>query len=129
MSETRIRPAKGQSVVDIEGNAVGEISAIYEDEMTGAPEWLQVRANGLNVMVPLESATEQSHNLRVPYFGDQIREAPQIDAEADCLDHALEMQMYEHYHVLRILPGDVEERERRNATNPATWQQRLRRAA
>ncbi len=132
MTSTSIQPHIGQHILDIEGKQVGAIAGIYVDEMTGTPEWVRVAHGGLlpgeDVIVPLDAAMEQEDNLQVPYFSDLIQSAPKVE-ETDRLSYASEMQLYEYYHVLRILPGNAEERQRRNAENPATWQHRLRKAA
>jgi hypothetical protein len=133
MSESSILPTKGGYVVDVEGHRLGHISAIYEDQMTGTPEWVRVARRGLirrtGDMVPLDSAVQEHNRLRVAYQASQIHYAPRVDPAIDSLDHQTEMRLFAYYRLQRTLPGDTAERDRRYAAEPAMAEQRLHKGA
>lgn len=100
----------GKPVVDINGDHIGDVEALYYRELRNVPEWAAV-STGLvdrkRVLVPLEGVTI-GDRVEVPYPKDVIEHSPPTEAQA--LDDEPEMALYTHYSARRILPGVESER-------------------
>lgn len=80
---------------------IGKVDQIYVDRETGEPKFLAVKTGlfGHNVsFVPIDEAQESGDGVTVPYTKDQIKDAPNIDADAD-ISEAEEQRIYEHYNL------------------------------
>jgi uncharacterized protein (TIGR02271 family) len=80
---------------------IGKVDQIYVDRETGEPKFLAVRTGlfGHNVsFVPIDEARETDDGVTVPYTKDQIKDAPNIDADAE-IEEAEEQRIYEHYNL------------------------------
>jgi len=89
----------GRPAVGSEGEKLGKIADIYLDDQTGTPEWLAVSTGlfGSRVsFVPLQGAAADGDALRVPFSKDQVKEAPNAEADGH-LSKAEEASLYEHY--------------------------------
>lgn len=78
---------------------IGEISDIYLDNATDAPEWLGVTRGlfGTKVsFVPIAGASETEDHVVVPYTKDDVKDAPKVDADG-ALSEEQERRLYEHY--------------------------------
>ena len=72
---------RGRDVIDQNGLAVGVISDIYVDDVTGRPEWAGVKPGLFShrlTFVPLSQATLHGLRVQVPYHQSHIHEAPNI---------------------------------------------------
>jgi uncharacterized protein (TIGR02271 family) len=89
----------GHNLVDNSGGRIGKIADLYMDEATGKPEWIAVsvgrRRSHIN-FVPLAGAEASGDDLRVPYGADQVKEAPEAEADGH-LSQDEEAQLYRHY--------------------------------
>ena len=86
----------GRTAYDTEGEKVGEIKDAYYDDVTGRPEWVEVKA-GLfkgTRFVPLAGARieegKDDGRLIVNYSNEMIGAAPDMDTADDHLDPALD---------------------------------------
>lgn len=89
----------GATLIDAEGDKVGDVSQVYLDDQSGEPDWVTVRTGffGTNEsFVPLRGATLAGTELRVPYTKAEIKQAPNFDA-AHHLDVGDENRLYRHY--------------------------------
>ncbi len=89
----------GQSVVGNGGAKLGKVNNVLLDQATGQVEFASVRTGLFGMresIVPLTQAASGPDGLVVPYDEQQIKDAPNFDA-----DHALsqeeERALYTHY--------------------------------
>jgi uncharacterized protein (TIGR02271 family) len=90
---------RGQDLVDSAGDKIGQISDVYLDTETDRPEWLAVTTGlfGSKVsFVPTAEAEEHDGHLHVPYSKDQVKDAPNADADGQ-LSQQEESRLYAHY--------------------------------
>jgi uncharacterized protein (TIGR02271 family) len=88
-----------QELVDSNHDKIGKISEVYLDRQTGEPKFVAVKTGllGSNVsLVPIEDSEAHDDRVAVPYSKDQVKDAPDIDADAE-LSEAEEQRLYEHY--------------------------------
>jgi uncharacterized protein (TIGR02271 family) len=94
-----VRSWQGRTVVDRDGDTVGDIEAIYVDDQSGEPEWALVNT-GLfgtkSTFVPLTQATSSGGDVQVPYVQQLVKDAPRIDPDQH-LSEAEEQQLWRHY--------------------------------
>lgn len=92
---------QGRAVVGSDGEKIGKIKEIYEDQDTGKPEWVTV-SGGLFGMkshfVPLAGASPAGEDIRVPVTKDQVKDAPSVDPDGE-LSEQEERRLFEHYGV------------------------------
>jgi uncharacterized protein (TIGR02271 family) len=101
MSIGNITAFRGRDAIDANGDKLGTIDEIYEDTETGEPEWLAVKTGlfGSKVsFVPLAEASESGEGIRVPYTKDQVKDAPNADAD-NGLSQEDERRLYSHYNL------------------------------
>ena len=102
-------------VVDLNGESIGEVEAVYYRSLTGDPEWLAV-STGLveiqRVLVPLDGATVDEEAIRLAQAKGVVADAPAVEEQV--LSEATELQLYTHYGVRRTLPGVESERDDEN---------------
>jgi uncharacterized protein (TIGR02271 family) len=94
-----VMQARGQDLIDRDGDKIGRIEEIYVDQQTGRPEWALVNT-GLfgtrSTFVPLVEAAAEEAALRVPYEQALVKDAPGIEAEGE-LSQDEEADLYRHY--------------------------------
>ena len=99
LDQQTLMEARGQDLFDRNGDKIGRIDEIYLDQQTDRPEWALVNT-GLfgtrSTFVPLTEASTEEGALRVPYDKDQVKDAPNIDADAE-LSQDEEASLYRHY--------------------------------
>jgi uncharacterized protein (TIGR02271 family) len=90
---------RGMKAVDANGDKVGKVDEIYLDRQSGEPEWVTVNT-GLfgtsTTFVPISDATAADDQIRLPYTKDQIKDAPNVDADGE-LSTEEEQRLYQHY--------------------------------
>ena len=90
---------RGKTVRDRQGEKIGTLGALYLDEATDRPAYAGVHT-GLfrrhESIVPLDGAEEVDGDIRVPYSGATIREAPNVDPDV-ALDDDQQERLLEHY--------------------------------
>src|SRR4051812_21527304 len=99
---------RGKTVVDRDGEKAGTLGALYLDD-DDRPAYAGVHT-GLfrrrESMVPLAGAREVGDDIQVPYAMEQIRSAPNVDAE-ESLSEDEEDRLAAHYgEASRIMAGD-----------------------
>ena len=89
----------GADVYDTSGDKIGSVGQVYLDAHNGNPEWVTVKT-GLfgtkETFVPLRDATVTDDRVTVPYAKDQVKDAPNIEADGP-MSHTEEDQLYTYY--------------------------------
>ena len=92
---------RGRTMIDRDGDKIGKIDDVYEDKVTGQPEWALVHT-GLfgtkKTFVPLRDAQPTGEDVRVPLEKSHVKDAPSIDPDGE-LSESEERQLYTHYDV------------------------------
>ncbi|MDX6686881.1 MAG: hypothetical protein QOF86_3009 [Baekduia sp.] len=90
---------RGRTAVDSSGDKIGKVDEIYLDRQSGEPEWATV-STGLfgtkTTFVPIEGAEESGDQVRLAYTKDQVKDAPNVDADG-ALSTEEEQRLYQHY--------------------------------
>ena len=95
----QVRDLIGCTLVDSSGGKVGKVGQIFLDDQTGQPEWATVNTGmfgSSESFVPLAEASATDGELRVPYGKDQIKDAPNVQADGH-LDQSEEETLYQYY--------------------------------
>jgi uncharacterized protein (TIGR02271 family) len=90
---------RDRELIDSQGDKIGTIEEIYEDEQTGKPEWALVKSGLLGKnkqFVPLAGASPEGENVRVGVTKDQVKDAPGVEADNE-LSVDEERRLFEHY--------------------------------
>jgi uncharacterized protein (TIGR02271 family) len=94
-----VRSWQGHTMVDRDGDRIGNIDAIYVDDQTGEPEWALVNTGLFGTkssFVPLVQATSSGDQVQVPYDTQLVKDAPRVDPDQH-LSEAEEQQLWRHY--------------------------------
>ena len=98
LTTDQLMSSRGEAVYDSSGAKIGSVEEIFVDEQTEQPEWIGLGTGFLGtkrVLVPVEGAERRGDGFYVPYAKDQIKNAPDIDA--DELSQETEQDLYAHY--------------------------------
>ena len=94
-----VRNWQGATMVDRDGDRIGNIDAVYVDDQTGQPEWALVNT-GLfgtrSTFVPLAQATARGDQVQVPYHKQLVKDAPNMDPDGH-LSEQEEQELWRHY--------------------------------
>jgi uncharacterized protein (TIGR02271 family) len=99
LDQNRINDVMGSTVYDSDGSKIGKVGQVYTDDNTGQPTWATVNTGLFGTsesFVPIQDATFTGDDLTVPYSKDQIKDAPNIDADGH-LSPDEERRLYEYY--------------------------------
>ena len=99
VSQTDLQRISGLDVYGTGGDKIGTAGQVYLDDASGEPEWISVRTGLFGTkesFVPLREATVTGDRVEVPFGKDQVKEAPQVDADGD-LSPAEEQELYTYY--------------------------------
>ncbi|WP_353650016.1 PRC and DUF2382 domain-containing protein [Nakamurella sp. A5-74] len=91
----------GATVYGPDNDKIGTVDTVFLDNQTGQVAWAAVKTGmfGMNVsLVPLNDATFSEGDLHVPYSKDQIKDAPNHDADQP-LSESDEDELYRHYQI------------------------------
>jgi uncharacterized protein (TIGR02271 family) len=89
----------GREVVDKAGEPVGKIEEIFEDQLSGQPEWALVHtglSGSRSHLVPLTGASPDGEDVRVQVLKEQVQGAPTLEAIEELSEHQ-ERRVFEHY--------------------------------
>ena len=92
---------QGRDLLGSDGEKLGSVKEIYEDERTGKPEWALVTSGLFGTrshFVPLAGAEPSGEQVRVRVSKDQVKDAPSIQRDGQ-LSEQEERQLFEHYGV------------------------------
>lgn len=94
-----VREVEGMDVTDPDGNRIGTVETVYLDNETDRPEFALVNTGWFgnrSTFVPLDEAQREGDHLRVPHSKDQVKDAPNIEADAE-LSPEEEARIYDYY--------------------------------
>ena len=100
----------GKELVDRDGEKIGKLEDVYVDVETDEPMFGTVKEGLIGrhlTFVPLGGLTIGPDNLQVPVSREQVRAAPNIEAEGDELSQSDESTLYHHYQ-LNYTPPETE---------------------
>ena len=107
-----LRDWRGEKVIDVEGDKIGELEAVYVDTATDQPAFVTVKVGMIGrhrlVFAPVVGATVSPSAVRVQYDKKLVSDAPSIDTDGE-LPAADEPKLYAHYN-LAYQPGASGER-------------------
>jgi uncharacterized protein (TIGR02271 family) len=99
----------GRTLIDRDGEKIGQIDEVYADQQGGQPEWALVNT-GLfgtkKTFVPITGANPNGEDLTVPVSKQQVKDAPRIDADQE-LSEDEERRLFEHYEVPYTTEGST----------------------
>jgi uncharacterized protein (TIGR02271 family) len=94
-----VRNWQGSTMVDRDGDRIGQIDAIYVDDETGEPEWALVNTGFFgtrSTFVPIAQAAASGDQVQVPYEKQRIKDAPNMDPDGH-LSEQEEQELWRHY--------------------------------
>jgi len=94
-----VRGWQGRTMVDRDGDRIGNIDAIYVDDQTGEPEWALVNTGFFgtrSTFVPIAQATPRGDQVLVPYEKQRVKDAPNMDPDGH-LSEQEEQELWRHY--------------------------------
>lgn len=99
ISQEQVQDLEVAEVVDRDGDVVGGVEQVYLDDHSGDPAWVTVRT-GLfgtkETFVPVQDASLENGQLRVPYEKGHIKDAPNFDAD-EHLSEQEQDRLYDYY--------------------------------
>lgn len=100
LDTNEIQTVIGRDVYGSDGEKIGSAGQVYLDDQSGRPEWVTVKT-GLfgtkETFVPVADAQTTAQGLTVPFTKDQVKDAPNVDADQGHLSPEEEEQLYRHY--------------------------------
>jgi uncharacterized protein (TIGR02271 family) len=99
IANEQLRSVIGGQVLDSAGHKVGKVGQVYLDDTTGAPAWATVKTGlfgSSESLVPLDQATLDGDQVRVPYTQAEVKDAPRVDTDGH-LSPQEEADLYRHY--------------------------------
>lgn len=100
---------QGRDLLGSDGEKIGSVKEIYEDQRTGTPEWALVTSGLLasrSHFVPIAGAEPSGEAVQVRVTKDQVKDAPSIDGDGE-LSEQDERRLFEHYSVPYTDEGSV----------------------
>ena len=101
-SDSALPPVIGAIADDRDGNALGTVTTVFLDDVTGQPTWvgltdgLHAAADDVPVIAPISAADYADGRLRLSVPGDAVRAAPRV-SQPDRLSPEEETALLEHY--------------------------------
>jgi len=75
----------GRAAVDAEGNRIGKITKVYDDDQTGQPRWILVETGMFGTrqsFAPVHGSRFDGELVVLAVSKDQVKDAPNIDSNA-----------------------------------------------
>lgn len=88
-------------VVDENGKKIGKVGQVYLDDSSGEPSWVTVKTGLFGTsesFVPLQGASVQDGEVRVPHNVDRVKNAPRVDADGSITPEE-EHELFAYYDV------------------------------
>jgi len=100
LNESQARETIGSTAYSSDGEKLGKVGQLFLDDQSGRPEFVTVNT-GLfgtkETYIPIADATFSGDRLTVPFGKDQVKNAPNVDADGGHLDPSEEQRLYDHY--------------------------------
>jgi sporulation protein YlmC with PRC-barrel domain len=109
----QLKALRGRAVLDAHGEKIGEVDQVYFDDDTSEPKWVDVKRGMFGtdrVLVPVEGATVENVELRLPYEKEQIESAPEAE-EVKALSPESDRMLEKHYGVTTSGTASAEDEE------------------
>ena len=74
-----------RAAVDAEGNRIGKITKVYDDDQTGQPRWILVETGMFGTrqsFAPVHGSRFDGELVVLAVSKDQVKDAPNIDSDA-----------------------------------------------
>ena len=101
MNEEQIQSLQNDGVVvDQAGDKIGKVGQVYLEDSTGEPAWVTVKTGLFGTsesFVPLQAATVQGEQIRVPFSKGQVKDAPRVEEDGH-LSVEEERELFAYYH-------------------------------
>lgn len=97
----QVQTVRGGNALDSNGEKIGSIGEVYLDDRTGNPAWVTVNTGLFGTsesFIPLQDASVEGKDVKVPYTKERVKDAPRVDAEQH-LDVEQEKELYRYYGV------------------------------
>jgi uncharacterized protein (TIGR02271 family) len=94
-----VRAWQNATMLDRDGDRIGNIDAIYVDDQTGQPEWALVNTGFFgtrSTFVPIAQAAARGDQVQVPYEKQLVKDAPNMDPDGH-LSEQEEQELWRHY--------------------------------
>jgi uncharacterized protein (TIGR02271 family) len=94
-----VRAWQNATMLDRDGDRIGNIDAIYVDDQTGQPEWALVNTGFFgtrSTFVPIAQAAARGDQVQVPYEKQLVKDAPNMDPDGH-LSEQEEHELWRHY--------------------------------
>jgi uncharacterized protein (TIGR02271 family) len=94
-----VRSWQGRTMVDRDGDKLGDIESIYVDDQSGEPEWALVNTGFFgtrSTFVPIAQAGASGDQVQVPYEKQLVKDAPNIEPDGH-LSEQEEQELWRHY--------------------------------
>ena len=94
-----VRNWQGSTMVDRDGDRIGDIESIYVDDQTGEPEWALVNTGlfgSRSSFVPIAQASGYGDQVQVPFEKQRVKDAPNMDPDGH-LSEQEEQELWRHY--------------------------------
>jgi stress response protein YsnF len=101
-SDSALPPVIGAIADDRDGNALGTVTTVFLDDVTGQPTWvgltdgLHAASDDVPVIAPISAADYADGRLRLSVPADAVRSSPRV-SQADRLSPEEETALLEHY--------------------------------
>ncbi|WP_171058104.1 PRC and DUF2382 domain-containing protein [Modestobacter altitudinis] len=101
-SDSALPPVIGATADDRDGNALGTITTVFLDDVTGRPTWVGLTdgsgapSGDVPVIAPISDAEYSDGRLRLTVAADAVHTAPRV-AQPDRLSPEEETTLREHY--------------------------------
>jgi uncharacterized protein (TIGR02271 family) len=100
---------QNRTIVGRDGEKIGAVKEIYEDQHSGKPEWATVTSGLFGTkshFVPLAGASPDGEDVRVPVTKEQVKDAPAVDPDGE-LSEREEQRLFDHYGVPYTTEGST----------------------
>ena len=90
---------KGGVVLDESGSKIGKVGQVYLDDATGEPQWVTASTGFFGTsesFIPLEGATVEGDDVRVPFSKDKVKDAPRVESDGH-ISPEQEEELYAYY--------------------------------
>src|SRR5436309_15963571 len=90
---------QGRDLLGGDGERIGSIKEIYEDQQTGKPEWALVTSGLFGTrshFVPLAGAEPSGEGVRAQVTKEQVKNAPSIEGDGQRSEQQ-ERELFGHY--------------------------------
>lgn len=109
-AEWNVAEWHGKTLVDVDGEKIGNLEDVYVDVETDLPQFATVKEGLIGrhlTFVPLGGINVGPDDLRVTVTKRQVQDAPNIEQHGEELSQADESALYHHYE-LNYTPPNIE---------------------